>query len=276
MVILKLEKIQNTKKGKFFTYKIVYKLKFNLISLIKNKMDFSIELYDFFNGDELSDLKIIVENRTLFVHKAILGIYFKIKYKNHFTGFLVLGTVSPVFKKMLTSNLKESQENLIYLPDKKLDDILILLKMVYPNYPKDIEENQVQILLELSEEYLINNLKLIIEKYLIKKVQDLSKSKLYGKEIELQIEFLVDLINLSLNYNLKKLIVSSTESLAIKFNKSQLESSSKFNELHDSIKLKVYSKKIDILQEKLNSANDKLKQNSDANLRKKYSIMNKN
>ncbi|RNA00034.1 BTB and MATH domain-containing 38-like [Brachionus plicatilis] len=200
-------------------------------------MDLNIELYDFFNGDELSDLKIIVENQTLYVHKAILG------------------TVSPVFKKMLTSNLKESQENLIQLPDKKLDDILTLLKMLYPDYPKDMEDSKVQALLELSDEYLINSLKILIEKYLIKKVENLNKSKLYGKEIELQIEFL--------------LITSSTETLANKFTKVQLESNVNFSQLCDSIKLQVYSKKVDLLQEKLSSTTAKLKQNSDAILKKK-------
>ncbi len=30
--------------------------------------------YDFETGDELSDLKLIVEAKCLFVHKAILGI----------------------------------------------------------------------------------------------------------------------------------------------------------------------------------------------------------
>lgn len=36
-------------------------------------MDLNIEPYDFFNGDELSDLRLNVENQTLYVHKAILG-----------------------------------------------------------------------------------------------------------------------------------------------------------------------------------------------------------
>lgn len=170
---------------------------------------------------------------------------------------------------MLTSNLKESCENVIYLPDKKLDNIVTLLKMLYPNYPKDIEDQNVQMLLELSDEYLILSLKMLIEKYFIKKVQDISKSKLYGKEIEFQIEFLVDLINLSLTFNLIKLIASCSDSLANKFSKAQLESNSKFNAIHDSIKLNIFSKKIDLLQEKLNVTLAKLKQNSDNNLRKK-------
>lgn len=32
-----------------------------------------VEDYDFNEGDELSDMKLIVENKTLHVHKAILG-----------------------------------------------------------------------------------------------------------------------------------------------------------------------------------------------------------
>lgn len=171
---------------------------------------------------------------------------------------------------MLTSNLKESYENLIFLPKKKLDDMIILLKMLYPNYPKDIEDHNVQMLLELSDEYLINSLKNLIEKYLIQKVKDLSKSKLYGKEIELQIEFLIDLLNMSLTFNLIKLVASCSDCLANKFSKNQLESNRKFNEIQDSIKLNIYSKIIDLLQEKLNVASAKLKQNSDNNLKKKF------
>ncbi len=34
--------------------------------------------YDFEKGDELSDLKLIVEDKTLLVHKAILGKIYKI------------------------------------------------------------------------------------------------------------------------------------------------------------------------------------------------------
>ena len=37
-------------------------------------MESESDLYDFRIGDELSDLKLIVENQTLYVHKAILGI----------------------------------------------------------------------------------------------------------------------------------------------------------------------------------------------------------
>ena len=77
--------------------------------------------YDFEKGDEFSDLKLKIEGKTLHVHKAILG------------------TVSPVFKKICTLNFKENLENEVCLPGKKLDDILELLKMIYPNFSKTID-----------------------------------------------------------------------------------------------------------------------------------------
>lgn len=38
-------------------------------------MDEEIEKYDFRNGDEFSDFKLIVENRAILIHKAVLGKY---------------------------------------------------------------------------------------------------------------------------------------------------------------------------------------------------------
>lgn len=39
-----------------------------------------IEKYDFSNGDEFSDFKLIVDNKSIFVHKAILGNFLKLVY----------------------------------------------------------------------------------------------------------------------------------------------------------------------------------------------------
>ncbi len=42
--------------------------------MINNVVKYDIENdYDYEVGDELSDMKLIVENKTLHVHKAILG-----------------------------------------------------------------------------------------------------------------------------------------------------------------------------------------------------------
>lgn len=40
-----------------------------------------IEKYDFSNGDEFSDFKLVVDNKIIYVHKAILG---KIVFKDFF------------------------------------------------------------------------------------------------------------------------------------------------------------------------------------------------
>lgn len=40
---------------------------------------------------------------------------------------------------MLTLNFRENLESEIKLPGKKLDNVLDLLKMIYPNYPKNID-----------------------------------------------------------------------------------------------------------------------------------------
>ena len=36
-------------------------------------MDEEIEMYDFSVGDEFSDFKLIVENKPILIHKAVLG-----------------------------------------------------------------------------------------------------------------------------------------------------------------------------------------------------------
>lgn len=36
-------------------------------------MDEKIEMYDFSTGDEFSDFKLIVEDKPILIHKAVLG-----------------------------------------------------------------------------------------------------------------------------------------------------------------------------------------------------------
>lgn len=88
--------------------------------------------YDFEKGDELSDVKILVENKYLWAHKAILA------------------TASPVFKSMFTLGFKENQTGELLLPGKRYDDILELLKTIYPNFSKNIDGNSFKYTLKLK------------------------------------------------------------------------------------------------------------------------------
>ena len=75
-------------KPEIYTTKRCLKINITIkISLLLNlskkksrlKME-EIEKYDFSNGDEFSDFKLIVDNKSIFVHKAILGNFLKLVY----------------------------------------------------------------------------------------------------------------------------------------------------------------------------------------------------
>ena len=45
---------------------------------------------------------------------------------------VVLSLASPVFERMLQSDFKEGREKIIELPNQNMNDVLILLKILYP------------------------------------------------------------------------------------------------------------------------------------------------
>ena len=56
-----------------------------------------------------------------------------------FFFFFFKVTLSTVFKKMFTSDFKEKIIGEVVLHDKKLDDIMELLNVIYPHKSKEIE-----------------------------------------------------------------------------------------------------------------------------------------
>ncbi len=88
-------------------------------------------IYDFEIGDELSDVELHVETKVFRVHKAILA------------------SASPVFRKMFTADFLERASNRVHLPDKQADDILELLKMIYPNQVHEFDGINVVLFVNL-------------------------------------------------------------------------------------------------------------------------------
>lgn len=87
------------------------------------------------------DLTLIVENKKLYVNKAILAI------------------VSPVFDKMFTDAFKERDSDELPLPEKKYTDVLEFLHCVYPGVDqKDITAANARIIAPLADEYQITKL----------------------------------------------------------------------------------------------------------------------
>ncbi|XP_053378013.1 uncharacterized protein LOC128547969 [Mercenaria mercenaria] len=93
--------------------------------------DFSVKTWK-------EDLTLLVENKKLYVSKAVLGL------------------VSPVFDRMFQSEFKEGHQTEIELPDKKLDDVKEFLRCIYPNMENDVSEKNVYTILSLADEYEYN------------------------------------------------------------------------------------------------------------------------
>ncbi|KAK3100257.1 hypothetical protein FSP39_017029 [Pinctada imbricata] len=64
--------------------------------------------------DGITDVAIIVQTTILYVNKGVLCV------------------ASPVFHTMLTSEFKE-KNGVINLPEKKVEDVTLLMKMIYPS-----------------------------------------------------------------------------------------------------------------------------------------------
>ena len=108
-------------------------------------------ILDFSEPWKMSDLVLLVEERKLHVHRAILAIS------------------SPVFETMMSSNFKEKNAKEIPLPGKKVEEIEDLLRAIYPYCEHAISRQNCCSLLELSSEYQMDELKKRCEKFVLDK-----------------------------------------------------------------------------------------------------------
>ncbi|XP_013397337.1 kelch-like protein 12 [Lingula anatina] len=143
----------------------------------------------FLYPDELSDLTLHVEGRRLFVHKAILA------------------SVSPVWKRMFTSEFREKHSREISLPDKKFNHIVVLLQWIYRSMIETITDENVFYVLPLAEEYQILKLKLDCEQVLLSHVQPKTTTP---QPMEQVMEYML----LAQEYHLAELLDRTAESTA--------------------------------------------------------------
>ena len=113
---------------------------------------------DFSEPWKMSDLVLLVEERKLHVHKAILAIS------------------SPVFETMMSSNFKEKNAKEIPLPGKKVEEIEDLLRAIYPYCEHAISRQNCCSLLELSSEYQMDELKKRCEKFVLDTYQPITNT----------------------------------------------------------------------------------------------------
>ena len=103
---------------------------------------------DFSKAWDMGDVTFTVEGRPLYGNKATLAMW------------------SPVMNAMLFSDFKEKHARKIKLPGKSYDDILELFMVIHPPN-KDVTESNVDVILELCQEYQMEALTGRCERYLV-------------------------------------------------------------------------------------------------------------
>ena len=108
---------------------------------------------DFSQPWKFSDVVLVVEDKKLHVHRAVLAL------------------CSPVFEKMFTSEFQEKGKNEISLPRKKANELIKLLQIIYPSLsekPTDqIKEENCRFLLQLADEYQMDAIVRRCEDYIV-------------------------------------------------------------------------------------------------------------
>ncbi|XP_053372686.1 uncharacterized protein LOC128546303 [Mercenaria mercenaria] len=117
--------------------------------------------FDFTERTWKEDFTLIVEDKKLYVTKALLAL------------------VSPVFEKMFQSDFKEKDQTEMELPGKKFDDMQDFLRCIYPSITSGISEQNVYKVLPLADEYQVSCLKTKCEIFLINRLEELSTDELY-------------------------------------------------------------------------------------------------
>ena len=233
----------------------------------RKQMDEEEQMIDSFaTADEISDVTLIVEEKKIFAHKSILG-KGKILLSNflisfHFTCFSA--KVSPVFGRMLfSSGFRESKTSEINLPGKQYLHIVELLKCVYPNILKPIDNVNATYLLPLSDEYSILILRKNIERFLISSTTNIASYKYGDNQTRL-----FDLLALAQLYRLNKLEEHICEQLTSHFDMEQ------WNKPELPIELRCHLLELFVQkqQAKLKDKQTKLKESEDLCLKQKFEI----
>ncbi|CAF1034720.1 unnamed protein product [Adineta steineri] len=209
-------------------------------------MDDEEPLVDSFSTpDDISDVTVIVEDKKIFAHKAILA------------------KISPVFARMLYSDgFREFQTNEVILPGKQYDHIIELLKCIYPNILKPIDNTNAMYLLPLSDEYSIFILKKSIQRFFISTINSISYK--YGNNLTR----LFDLLTLAQLYRLNKLQENIYEQLTNHFDAEQWSKIDLSIDIRYHL-LELFVKKQEI---KLKDKQNRINQLEDICLKQKFEI----
>lgn len=186
--------------------------------------DSDTEICPFLEESHLTDVALVVEDKKLFVNKAILAV------------------ASPVFNTMFYSDFKEKDAKEIPLPDKKYEDMVAFLKRIYPDCTEPLTIDITTQVLPLLHEYDCKRQMLECEQFLTTtkdlKKKDFDPEKLLLCLMQSKMFGLEDAYKLCL-------------SLTPKYSLESLRSTKIFRNIQDSVRAELYFKKIMLLKSKI-------------------------
>ncbi|CAG2219230.1 unnamed protein product [Mytilus edulis] len=167
----------------------------------------------FSRATDTSDMRLIVEGKPLYVSRLVLSI------------------ISPVFKEMFERRARELSLFEIPLSGRKYDEMLEFLYSVYPDSLKPISDENLSVLLKLSEEYKVQTLKNRCSQFMLRQIENGPKS--------LPVEQLVWFMKLADHYKLETIIDKAIEQ-ATRTPSDLLENNSEFYDLSPTTTTKIF------------------------------------
>ncbi|XP_041368544.1 ARMADILLO BTB ARABIDOPSIS PROTEIN 1-like [Gigantopelta aegis] len=159
-----------------------------------------------------SDVILLVEDKPIHVNKAILSL------------------ASPVFAAMFELNFKEKHAEKIPLPGKKYEDFIEFLLCLYPNTVKDVDRENIDIVLPLADEYQVENIKRRSEAMILLLLQ-IKYESLFAKDV-------VHFLFLSDKYSFKQALVEATN-IATSHCCTDLFEIKEFNSVSSAVKIDI-------------------------------------
>ncbi|KAI3390044.1 hypothetical protein SNEBB_009575 [Seison nebaliae] len=154
------------------------------------------------NFDEqlpFTDVQLVVEGKQLHCHRSILSLW------------------SPVFQRMFEADFLEKSSNVVTISEKRFSDVSELLQVIYPPN-KEISDENVTLLLQLSDEYQMSELTKRCRQFLMTQRGSIN-NLLIGQ-----------------NYNFPDVIRRCCEHMKHSINTSTLLTHQRYNELDNGTK----------------------------------------
>ena len=173
--------------------------------------------------DSKTDITLIVEDRKLYLNKAVLSY------------------VSPVFNTMFHGDFEEKTKNEITLPGKNYKEFVNFLKCVHPATLAEITKQNIDDVLALADEYQVEQLKercvSLLQRQL---VQCCEKTKINNVD-------LMHCMMLADTYNLKQPLETCLD-IAVYRRPGDLKNIEDFKQISDATKVRLLSRRLSLIE----------------------------